>query len=358
MRRIIQVGVGGYGRTWLDTVAQFPERAAYAALVDSDQPTLAAASARTGVPADRCFSSLRSALNGVEADAVLCVVPPAHHEAVLVEALDAGLHVLSEKPIADTMEASRRVVERGRAARGTFMVSQKGRFHKWVRRFRQAIEAEEVGPLSHLTLHYRAPLFRWGQSGFRHRMADPLLVEMSIHHFDLIRALLRRDPVDVAGFSWNTPWSDFAGDVAASLRFTMEGGVPVIYEAYCRSSGDLTSWYGDIRAECADGAVTMVFPQLYLAGRGADQLHVSAPRQDLMRVGDLQEGQTASFREFLDAIDQRRAPESSATENLTSVAMVFAAADACRSGERRLIADYVGRTETEGVTNRRAPRPR
>jgi predicted dehydrogenase len=341
MKRMIQVGVGGYGRTWLDTVAQFSDRASYAALVDTDQPTLAAASARTGVPDSRCFSSLRQALEAVDADAVLCVVPPAHHEPVLVEALDAGLHVLSEKPIADTMEASRRIVERGRGAKGTFMVSQKGRFHPWVRRFRQAVQAEELGPLSHLTLHYRAPLFRWGLSGFRHRMDDPLLVEMSIHHFDLIRALLGRDPIDVAGFSWNTPWSEFAGDVAASLRFTMEGGVPVVYEGYCRSSGDLTSWYGDIRAECADGAVSMVFPHLYLARRGANQLHVAAPRQDLLRVGDLQEGQAAAFQEFLDAIDHGRVPESSAAENLTSVAMVFAAADACRSGERRQISDYL-----------------
>jgi hypothetical protein len=85
----------------------------------------------------------------------------------------------------------------------------------------------------------------------------------------------------------------------------------------------------------------MVFPHLYLARRGANQLHVTAPRQELLRVGELEEGQVASFREFLDAIDEGRAPESSAAENLTSVAMVFAAADACRSGERRRIADYL-----------------
>lgn len=344
VRRLIQVGVGGYGRTWLDTVMQTRDRAEYAALVDVNEDALAAARALTGVPVGRCFASLGRALAEVEADSVLCVVPPEYHEVVIAEALDAGLHVLSEKPIADTIEASRRIIERARGARGTFMVSQKGRFHPWVRRFREAVQSEEVGPLSHLTLHYRAPLFRWGASGFRHRMADPLLVEMSIHHFDLIRALLGRDPVDVSGTSWNTPWSGFAGDVAASLRFTMEGGIPVIYEGYCRSSGDLTSWYGDIRAECADGVVTMVFPHLYLAGRGADQLHVAAPRRDLMRVGDLQEGQTASFREFLDATDRGRVPESSGAENLVSVAMVFAAADACRTGERRWIADYLGPT--------------
>jgi predicted dehydrogenase len=168
-----------------------------------------------------------------------------------------------------------------------------------------------------------------------------MLVEMSIHHFDLIRALLGRDPVDVFGTSWNAPWSGFRGDVAAALRFTMDDGTPVLYEAYCRSSGDLTSWYGDVRAECADGAVTMVYPHLYLARRGATQELVAAPRTDLLRVGELQEGQTAALAEFLDATDAGRKPESGGAENLVSVAMVFAAADACRTGERRRIAEYL-----------------
>ncbi len=52
--------------------------------------------------------------------------------------------------------------------------------------------------------------------------------------------------------------------------------------------------------------------------------------------------QAEVLTEFLDALDAGRAPESSGAENLVSVAMVFAAADACRTGERRRIADYLG----------------
>lgn len=339
--RLIQVGVGGYGRWWLDTVAALAGEAEYAALVDTDPAALAAARVRTGLGADRCFASLDDALERVSADALLCVVPPAHHEAVVTRALDADLHVLTEKPIADTMAASRRIVAHASRSKGTLMVSQKGRFHPWVRRFREALLTGEVGALSHLTLHYRAPLFRWGASGFRHEMADPLLVEMSIHHFDLLRALIGRDPVDVVGSSWNTPGSGFAGDTAASLRFTFEGGLPVLYEGYCRSSGDLTSWYGDIRAEGETGALTFIHPSLYLARRGADQQHVVAPRSDLARAGDLQEGQTHALREFISAVNDSRVPESSGEENLVSVAMLFAAVDSCHSGERRRIADYL-----------------
>ena len=331
MLRLIQVGVGGYGRTWLDTLAGFRERAEHVALVDLSAAELERARARTGVPEARCFTRIEDALASVTADALLCVVPPAHHEAVIVPALDAGLHVLSEKPIADTLEASRRIVAHAERAGRTLMISQKGRYHPWVRRFCEALDGE-IGELSHVTLHYRAPLFRWGE--FRHKMADPLLVEMSIHHFDLLRALLGRDPVSVAGSSWNAPWSGFAGDVAASLRFTFEGELPVVYDAYCRSSGDLTSWFGDIRAEGERGAVTFVNPSLYLARRGADQGHVAAPRQDLARCGDLQDGQRLAFEEFLSALEDGREPETSGRDNLKSVGMVFGAIEACRTGLR------------------------
>lgn len=341
MHRVIQVGVGGYGAHWLPTVLAAGERATYAALVDVDEAALASARQRTGLPTDRCFSSLAEALARVEADIVLCVVPPAHHEAVIVPALEAGLHVLSEKPIADTLAATHRVLATARRARGSLTIAQKGRYHAWVRRFREEIQRGSIGRLNHLTLHYRAPLFRWGASGFRHRMDDPLLVEMSIHHFDLIRALLGRDALDVTGRSWNWPWSGFAGDVAASLVFTMEEDVPVVYEGNCISAGDLTSWHGDIRAEGEDGALTMVYPRLYIARRGADQTQVAGLREDLMVVPPTDAGQPVLFNEFLDAIEQGRPAETSAEDNLRTMAMLFAAVDACHTGQRREIPAYL-----------------
>jgi predicted dehydrogenase len=341
MLRVIQVGVGGYGAWWLPTVLDAAGRADYAALVDVDEAALAAARQRTGLSERQCFPTLDAALNSVQADAVLCVVPPAHHEAVIVPALEAGLHVLSEKPIADTLAATHRIVAAARRARGRLMIAQKGRYHPWVRRFRAALAGGAIGRLNFLTLHYRAPLFRWGASGFRHRMADPLLVEMSIHHFDLLRALLGRDAVDVAGRSWNWAWSGFAGDVAASLVITMDGALPVVYEANCISAGDLTSWYGEIRAEGETGALTMVYPRLYIARRGADQIHTAGLREDLMAVTDAHAGQAVAFGEFLDAVEQDRPAETSAEDNLRTMALLFAAVDACHTGERRRIADYL-----------------
>ena len=61
--RLIQVGVGGYGRTWLDTLGQRRGRAIHVALVDTDPAALAAARLQTGLAADRCFATLSEALD-------------------------------------------------------------------------------------------------------------------------------------------------------------------------------------------------------------------------------------------------------------------------------------------------------
>src|ERR1700712_21008 len=53
------------------------------------------------VPADRIFSSLDDALNGVKADFVLDVTPPAVHHEVAAKVFAAGLHLLGEKPLSD-----------------------------------------------------------------------------------------------------------------------------------------------------------------------------------------------------------------------------------------------------------------
>ena len=338
MHRIIQVGVGGYGRRWLTTVAAC-NRAEYAALVDINAQHLAAARERTGVSESAAFSYVEDALAAVEADALLCIVPPAHHEAVIKAGLEAGLHVLSEKPIAHTIDSAHSILRTAQNTDRVFMISQKARFHPWVRKFREIVNGGELGRMSHVTHYFRAPYYSWGE--FRHKMEHPLFIEMSIHHFDLLRASLGSNPVTAWANSWNTPYSTFTGDITGLAHFTMENGLPVTYHGDAIASGDMTDWYGEIRAIGETGTLTMIFPDLYIARKGADHGNRTAPRENVMTVTSPQEGQLAAFDEFLTAIEKGRLPESVGIENLKSLAMVFAAIDSSQDGTVKQISDYL-----------------
>jgi predicted dehydrogenase len=63
----------------------------------------------------------------------------------------------------------------------------------------------------------------WGE--FRHRIPDPLLVEGTVHHFDILRALSGADGENVFTQSWNPPWGEYAGDSTALINLTMTNGV-------------------------------------------------------------------------------------------------------------------------------------
>lgn len=338
MHRIIQVGVGGYGGSWLSTVMD-SDQAKHVALVDIDANKLEYARQVTGINQSACYLSLEDGITQTEADALLCIVPPIHHEKVIKTGLSANLHVLSEKPIAHTLESAHRILTYAQAKDRIFMISQKARFHPWVRRFQEIVTNGEIGQINHMTYNFRAPYYSWGE--FRHKMPDPLFIEMSIHHFDLIRALLGRNPVSVWADSWNTPHSQFSGDIMGMAHFTMEGKFPVTYHADAISSGDMTDWYGEIRAIGATGTLTMLYPDLYIGQKGADHGNRNAPRDEVMPVSSPQEGQLAAFTEFLEAIENRRVPESSGIDNLNSLAMVFAAIDSSRDQTVKQISDYL-----------------
>ena len=82
MLKVIQVGVGGYGGSWLPTIME-NDGVEHAALVDMNPAHLSRARETTGLAEGLCLSDVEKAIAAVEADALLCVVPPAHHEAVI-----------------------------------------------------------------------------------------------------------------------------------------------------------------------------------------------------------------------------------------------------------------------------------
>src|SRR5690554_5762096 len=77
MRRIVQVGVGDMGRVWARAVAETASWEA-AAYVDVNHAHLMAAAEAHGMPIERCFSDVQTALATVEADALLDVTPQQH----------------------------------------------------------------------------------------------------------------------------------------------------------------------------------------------------------------------------------------------------------------------------------------
>src|SRR5882672_9966571 len=109
--RLVQVGLGPHGRNWARQVLPHVGEIDVVAYVDTDPYALDALRLEAGVPADRCFESLKEAVAATQPEALLNTTALPGHVPVIRAALEAGLHVLVEKPFAPSLEAAEQLVE-------------------------------------------------------------------------------------------------------------------------------------------------------------------------------------------------------------------------------------------------------
>ena len=115
----IQIGVGGQGRHWCEAVVPRLMDLGLAvpiAAVDINPDILPNAKTYLGLSDDQLYTSAEQALAEHKPDFINIVVPPAHHEEMANLAVEHGCHILSEKPIADTMAACCRIYHKVKKA--------------------------------------------------------------------------------------------------------------------------------------------------------------------------------------------------------------------------------------------------
>ena len=331
--RLIHVGLGGWGRNWEEVALPRVPQIERVAIVDSDPAILATAQETLGLPDELCFPSLDAALGAVKADAVLATVPLAAHVPVSLAALDAGLHVLVEKPFAPSVAEAQTVVDAAEERGLTLMVSQNYRFFPAARLAQKLVQDQTLGLVGAVHLDFRFYSNQERTSG-RPELFHPLLVDMSIHHYDLIRMVLGQEPVEVSCVDTSPHWShrgDFSGAVAT---IKLADGTVVSYRGSWVSTGPRTPWSGEWRIECADGEIA------WTSRNGAD---LTGERVTIQKTGrkraskaDLPTlpatGRAGGLTEFARAIKTGTEPESSGRANLGTLALMEATVRSAASG--------------------------
>ena len=79
-------------------------------------------------------------------------------------------------------------------------------------------------------------------TNFRYLMRRPYVIDMCLHHVDLIRALTGQNVVDVSAKSWRAPDSPYRHDPAMAALLTLDSGAPVAYEGGGATYRPWTSW--------------------------------------------------------------------------------------------------------------------
>jgi predicted dehydrogenase len=328
--RVVVVGAGSMGRAWLAAVEASPD-VELAGVVDLDLDA-----ARAAAPGAEVGTDLVEVAGRTGAEAVVDVAVPAAHHPLTTAALFAGLPVLGEKPVAETVAEALSLAAASTVTGQLFMVSQSRRWNPQLFALREAIA--ELGAIGTLTTQFfKAPRF----GGFREIMAHPLLVDMAIHAFDSARYLLAAEPVAAYCDAFNPPWSWYQGAASANAVFEMDSGARYSYTGSWCSPGAETSWNGSWRAGAEKGTALWDGEQAPLVdGTPVD-------------VSPGPSGIDAALAAFVDAVRTGTRPMGDVHENLMSLAMVEAAVLSANTGTRVLLDDILAearatalRTET------------
>jgi predicted dehydrogenase len=278
-------------RGWLKAIADTPEiRTAVdvVGLVDVNTMAAKALAEEFGLSDAVIGRDLGTVLAETAADMVFDVVIPAARHDVVATSLAHGCHVLSEKPMASSIEEGRSMIARAAAAGKVHAIVQNRRFISGIRRIRRLVESGGLGELTaiHCDFFIGAHF-----GGFREEMDNVLLLDMAIHTFDAARFVADKT-------SWESQWRIIG------------------------TQGTLL-WDGaeEFKAQRVAGTEGFLRP--------VDAIPVPEPVNEAQT-----HGHASVIADFLAAIRTGRRPETESNDNINSLAMVFAAIESARTRQR------------------------
>ena len=339
--RAVLAGCGAMSKGWLEAIAStsdLRDGIELVGLVDIDRAVAEQRAAAQGLEGVATGTDLAAMLAQTGAQLLFDVVPPAARRGVVETGLAHGCHVLSEKPMAVSLEDGRALVRAAAAADRVHAIVQNRRFNSGVRSIRAAIESGLIGTLNAIHSDFFVGA-HFG--GFRDLMQHVLLLDMAIHTFDAARFMSGADPLAVYCHEANPASSWYAHGSVANAIFEFSGDVVVTYRGSWSAEGANTSWDADWRIIGSKGT---------LLWDGEDGLSARVvdgddgffrPMRDIdvppHSSADQTHGHASVIREFLDAIRTGRRPETSGDDNIKSLAMVFAAIESAAAKQRILI---------------------
>ncbi|WP_448954949.1 Gfo/Idh/MocA family protein [Labrys neptuniae] len=340
--RVVLCGCGAMAKGWLKAFANAPalkDSVTVVGLVDLDRSAADTLSREFDLCGVAIGTDLDAMLSETKPDILFDIVVPKARRTVVATGLAHGCHVLSEKPMAASLDEARELRKLADKAGRLHAVVQNRRYIAGVRRIRRLIEEGALGRLTGLHCDFfLGPHF----GGFREQMDNVLLLDMAIHTFDAARFISRKDALAVYCQEYNPPGSWYRHGAAANAIFELSDDVVFTYRGSWCAEGSPTSWESAWRITGTMGTLLWDgsdrFEANVVAGtdgffRQITPISVPVPENEADT-----HGHASVIERFLAAIRAGNRPETDGSDNIKSLAMVFGAIDSARRAKRIIIA--------------------
>ncbi|KAF9558734.1 NAD(P)-binding protein [Agrocybe pediades] len=204
-------------------------------------------------------------------DAVYIPLPNSMHYEWTIKALNAGKHVLVEKPIASTPEEAREMYELADSLNLVLLEGIHTRFHPALQRVKAIIDSGELGKLKHMSAKALIPIQRSDQlyvpSDFD--LAKGSVMDIGCYDVDILRYLAGSEPIGVGSVTYTpSPKAqnmdkivegvlEFPGDVTGT--FSTDSALPNLL-------GVIPQFDFSLTVECEEGSIKLsnyMVPQIH-----------------------------------------------------------------------------------------------
>jgi predicted dehydrogenase len=247
--RIGIIGSGGIAQgCHMRGYATMPEQCEMVAVCDVNPETAQAAAEKYNV--SKTYTDYRQMIAEQNLDAVSVATPNAYHMQPTIDALQAGLHVICEKPLAMNADEARKMCAVARESGKILQVALQQRFSGSARFMKQYIEAGHMGDI----YYARAQALRrrgvpaWGVFIDKEKQGGGPLIDIGVHILDFTLFLMGYPkPVSASGKTWDTlgknpdlvnPWGEYdrskftVEDFAVGLIKFDNGSVVVLESSF------------------------------------------------------------------------------------------------------------------------------
>jgi predicted dehydrogenase len=329
--KLIQVGLGAHGRGVGEQFVLKSNDFNYAGLVDINREVMIEFARKNNLSEEMCYTDYALAFREVDADAVMIsAFSPVHYE-IAKTALEHGLHVLIEKPFVQSLEEAVELIQLSSTNKLSLMINQNYRYLATVLTLKQTLLEANLGGLSFVRSEF---FYDHDGKPYQREMDNYILLEMSVHHVDMIRFLLESNIAAVTGKTWNSPDSGYKGDPHVHAIYEAESGVNVFYLGSLMAKGGSMPWEGVWRFQFEKGSIHLddlgEGYGVYIAD-GVTTLKIKTIHPEFESIHGI-------LAEFAASIREGREPKISGSDNVHTLAALLATAESSMQGRTIRIA--------------------
>lgn len=228
--RVALVGCGRISSVHIDGLAQLPGRATLHVVADADLERAKATAAAHGVP--HALADFDAMLQMDDIDAVILCSPNSLHYEHALKAMQAGKHVLLEKPMAETAAQARHLADVSRSTGCLLAIAQSFRHSPAIRYFQD--NREQFGALRSvevsLCVFWDGPQAPWWAD--RTPEEGVILSLFAPHALDFVQMVMVADPLQAHAVAarWQDGWQ---GEDEAAIVLSYSGGrIGLVHVSY------------------------------------------------------------------------------------------------------------------------------